>query len=265
MSKRIAFGWYGGKFSHLNTLLPHLPEAKHFVDVFGGSAAVIMNAGPYPIETYNDVDGEVVNFFRILRDNPDELIRRIGLTPYARAEFIAACTHTSTDPIECARMFYVRARMSRSGLAQQKDPARWSYCKAGHTVRRSVSISVSRWLGGVEKLADVATRLQTVQIEQLPALRILDKYDTADTLFYCDPPYMMSTRTGTRECYANEMTDAEHAELLGKLRTVQGKVAVSGYPSERYASALHDWRQVAWGVSSPTSRKQRTECLWMNY
>ncbi len=81
MSKLIAFGWYGGKFNHLNWLLPLLPESTHYCEPFGGSAAVLINKKPSPVETYNDIDGEVVNFFKVLRDRSDELIKAIGLTP----------------------------------------------------------------------------------------------------------------------------------------------------------------------------------------
>ena len=85
--RAIAFGWYGGKFSHLNWLLPLLSECHHYCDPFGGSAAVLINRAPSPVETYNDMDGEVVNFFRVLRDQQDELVEKIALTPFSREEF----------------------------------------------------------------------------------------------------------------------------------------------------------------------------------
>jgi DNA adenine methylase len=85
--KLIAFGWYGGKFSHLNWLLPMLPTCHHYCEPFAGSAAVLLNRPPSPVETYNDIDGEVANFFRVLRDQKDELIEKIGLTPFSREEF----------------------------------------------------------------------------------------------------------------------------------------------------------------------------------
>jgi DNA adenine methylase len=88
--RKIVFGWYGGKFSHLDWLLPLLPECHHYCEPFGGSAAVLLNREPSPVETYNDIDGDVVNFFRVLRDRPDELIRAIALTPFSREEFYKA-------------------------------------------------------------------------------------------------------------------------------------------------------------------------------
>src|ERR1700719_3728506 len=89
--KLIAFGWYGGKFSHLDWLLPLLPDCLHYCEPFAGSGAVLMNREPSPVETYNDIDGEVVNFFRVLRERKDDLIEQIALTPFSREEFAIAC------------------------------------------------------------------------------------------------------------------------------------------------------------------------------
>lgn len=123
--KLIAFGWYGGKFSHLDWLLPLLPHCFHYCEPFAGSGAVLMNRKPSPVETYNDIDGEVVNFFRVLREKKDELIEQIALTPFSREEFSIAC---QLDPgltdIERARRFYVRARQVRTGLAQTASKGR---------------------------------------------------------------------------------------------------------------------------------------------
>ena len=120
-SKRlIAFGWYGGKFSHLDFLAPLIPDdAQHFCDVFGGSAAVLMNVGPFPVETYNDIDSEIVNFFQTLRNQGSKLVKAIGLTPFSREELLQACEPaTGLSRLERARRFYIRARQTRTGLAQ---------------------------------------------------------------------------------------------------------------------------------------------------
>ena len=110
--KKIAFGWYGGKFSHLDFLLPNLPnDATHFCDVFGGSAAVLINREPAPVETYNDLDSELVNFFATLRhaEDGERLIEGISLTPFSREELALACTfEDGLDKVERARRFYVR-------------------------------------------------------------------------------------------------------------------------------------------------------------
>ena len=128
--KLIAFGWYGGKYSHLDWLLPYLPSCHHYCEPFGGSGAVLLNRTPSPVETYNDLDGEVVNFFRVLRECPEELIRQIALTPFSREEFALACEFDpSLSDMERARRFYVRARQVRTGLAQTASLGRWANCK----------------------------------------------------------------------------------------------------------------------------------------
>ncbi|MCH8172646.1 MAG: DNA adenine methylase [Proteobacteria bacterium] len=118
--KKIIFGWYGGKYSHLNWLLPLLPDCHHYCEPFAGSAAVLLNREPSAIETYNDIDGDVANFFRILRKNPKDLKRSLSLTPFSREEFFKSIckSEDAIDDLERARQFYIRARQARTGLAQ---------------------------------------------------------------------------------------------------------------------------------------------------
>src|SRR5213082_3031228 len=108
MGKLIAFGWYGGKYSHLDWLLPLLPQCHHYCEPFGGSAAVLLNREPSPVESYNDIDGEVVNFFSALREHKQDLIDAIMLTPFSRDELTRACREATAnlDPLERARRFY---------------------------------------------------------------------------------------------------------------------------------------------------------------
>src|SRR6185437_7892632 len=191
--KVIAFGWYGGKFSHLEWLLPLLPVCHHYCEAFAGSAAILLNRDPSPVETYNDLDGEVVNFFRVLRDKKERLVEAIGLTPFSREEFARACTlDPKVSDFERARRFYVRARQVRTGLAQTASIGRWANCM--NTSRQGMSGVISRWLGAVEDLPLIATRLLRVQIENRPAADVIKLYDSKDTLFYCDPPYVHETR-----------------------------------------------------------------------
>lgn len=161
--KLIAFGWYGGKFSHLDWLLPQLPDCLHYCEPFAGSGAVLLNREPSPVETYNDIDGEVVNFFKVLREEKEKLIEQIALTPFSREEFGIACELTpNLTNLERARRFYIRARQVRTGLAQTASIGRWANCK--NTSRAGMSGVVSRWLGGVEQLDFIAERLLRVQI-----------------------------------------------------------------------------------------------------
>jgi DNA adenine methylase len=263
--KRIAFGWYGGKYSHLDWLLPLLPECHHYCEPFAGSAAVLMNRNPSPIETYNDVDGEVVNFFRVLREESDDLIRRIGLTPFSREEFYHACgpLPINVAPIERARCFFIRARQVRTGLAQTASLGRWANCK--NTTRAGMSGVVSRWLGSVQSLPEIAERLLRVQIENRPALEVIELYDDKGTLFYCDPPYVHDSR-GDNKAYGYEMTNAEHEALAKRLNRIKGKAAVSGYRCALYDELFDGWRRIDAPVKKTHSvKKPRQESLWINY
>lgn len=271
-NKKIAFGWYGGKYSHLDWLLPLLPEATHYCEPFGGSAAVLMNRQPSPVETYNDIDGEAVNFFRVLRTQKEALIEAIGLTPFAREEFRDAINGTSCplSDLERARRFFIRARQVRTGLAQSASEGRWAHCKL--TSRAGMAGAVSRWLGSVEGLAEVAQRLLRVQIENDSAIQVIKRYDSEETLFYCDPPYVHESRSDTN-AYAYEMSNDEHRELAVVLHGVKGKVAVSGYRCSLMDELYGDWNRVEAPArkahstnTRPDSLKQdRTEVLWMNY
>lgn len=265
MGKLIAFGWYGGKFSHLDWLLPLLPKTRHFCEPFGGSAAVLLNREPSPIETYNDIDGEIVNFFRVLREQKDALIEAIGLTPFSREEFEKAISEPTEklSNLERARRFYIRARQVRTGLAQKASSGRWADCRL--TSRAKMAGAVSRWLGSIEDLPEVAQRLLRVQIENAPAIDVIKRYDSEKTLFYCDPPYPHSSR-GDCNAYRYEMTDDEHRELAYVLHNIKGKAALSGYHCDLADSLYNDWRCVeAPAKNCHSVKKPRREVLWINY
>ena len=263
--KLIAFGWYGGKFSHIDFLAPLFPaDATHFCDVFGGSAAVLLNVGPYPVETYNDLDSDLVNFFETLRGQEPELMKAIGLTPFSREELARACEPAAgLTRLERARRFYVRARQTRTGLAQTSSEGRWAHCVL--TSRAGMAGAVSRWLGSIEGLPEIAQRLQRVQIENAPALDVIARYDTPETLFYLDPPYVHDAR-GDASAYGFEMTNADHEELAGALRDVRGRVVLSGYRTDLYDRLFEGWRR----VDAPerlchSVRKPRQEAAWLNF
>jgi len=265
-AKVIPFGWYGGKFSHLAWLLPLLPKCHHYCEPFAGSGAVLLNRAPSPIETYNDLDGEIVNFFRVLRDEKERLVESIGLTPFSREEFAVAC---KLDPdlsaLERARRFYVRARQVRTGLAQTASLGRWANCK--NTSRAGMSGVISRWLGAIEDLPLIAGRLLRVQIENRPAVQVIALYDSPETLFYCDPPYVHETR-GDSKAYRFEMTNHHHVELSKVLNRVRGMVAISNYQcdlmNELYPPP--EWRKTVCAAKTNHATKgTRVEVLWTNY
>jgi DNA adenine methylase len=265
--KKIVFGWYGGKYSHLEWLLPLLPQCHHYCEPFAGSAAVLLNREPSPVETYNDIDGEVVNFFRVLRDQSDELIRLIALTPFSREEYHKAIDSVNVDlsPLEKARYFYVKARQTRTGLAQTASLGRWANCK--DTSRAGMSGVVSRWLGGVDALADIANRLLRVQIENRPAIDIIRLYDSPGTLFYCDPPYLHATR-GDTKAYGFEMDFIQHQEFAEAVSKCKAKVAVSGYDHPLMDELFEPskWlKTLGQDRTIHSTKGKRQEILWTNF
>jgi DNA adenine methylase len=190
----------------------------------------------------------------------------IGLTPFSREEFALACQlDPSLSPLERARRFYIRARQVRTGLAQTATVGRWANCK--NTSRAGMSGVVSRWLGGVEMLPEIAARLLRVQIENRPAGDVIRLYDSKKTLFYCDPPYVHATR-GDSNAYGYEMTNDEHCALAEVLNATKGMVAVSNYDCD-LMNRLYPaprWRKIVGPSRTNHSTKgKRVEVLWVNY
>lgn len=217
------------------------------------------------METYNDIDGEVANFFRVLRDQKERIIEAIGLTPFSREELSLAVSEPSNgfSDLERARRFFVRARQTRTGLAQTASSGRWATCR--DTSRAGMGGAVSRWLGSVEGLPQVTGRLLRVQIENRPAIEVIKQYDSERTLFYCDPPYPHESR-GDKNAYGYEMHEKEHNELARLLHEVKGLVAISGYHCRLMDEAYDGWRCVEEPTKICHSVKQaRQEVLWMNY
>lgn len=266
-TRRIAFGWYGGKFSHLDWLLPLLPSCHHYCEPFSGSAAVLLNRYPSAVETYNDIDGEVVNFFRVLRDRSDEVVRAISLTPFSREEYHQAIYENTQEisEVERARRFYIRARQTRTGLAQTASLGRWANCK--DTSRAGMSGVVSRWLGGINALDDIAQRLIRVQIENRPAIDLIRLYDSKETLFYCDPPYLHATR-GDSKAYGFEMDESQHRDLAKTLDECLGKVALSGYDHPLMDNLYQSpkwYKTKGLDKTIHSTKSTRQEVLWTNY
>lgn len=284
--KLLPFRWYGGKFSHLDWLLPLLPECETFVEPFGGSGAVLINRDPSNCEVYNDLDVEVTTFLRVLRgdnlheeSNPDicdetqpaRLLRNIALSPFSRAELASAAAIQESDielpPIERARRFFVRAGQTRSGLAQEASAGRWAYCKG--TSRRTMSGAVSRWHGRLAHLYNVSERLGDVEIQNRDAIEVIKEYgNDPDTLIYCDPPYPHATR-GDTNSYGFELDEQKHRELAALLNECEAKVALSSYRSDLYAELYdendHWCRFDTEEKTMHTTKDTRVESLWMNY
>src|SRR5438552_230496 len=251
--------WHGGKSKLAAKIIHHFPNHHTFIEVFGGSAAVLLAKKPSKVEVYNDINRELVNLFQVLRDSTlyRKLRRVLGNTRYARAEFLLA-QQPSHDPVESARRFIVRHRQSRGGLGE-----RWSYCVEDS--RRGMSSAVARWRRGIEQLPSVHERFRHVQIECDDWRKVLARYDGRQTLFYLDPNYIPATRVAGN--YDHELSELDHKELVGRLLAIRGMVVLSGYDHPLYKPLKQaGWTRVDFDVPAYSSdkRTRRTECLWLS-
>jgi DNA adenine methylase len=251
--------WHGSKAKLASTILRYFPEHRTYCEPFGGSAAVLLTKEPSQIEIYNDADRSLVNLFRVVRDSTScaELRRKLDVTPYSRAEFELA-KEKSDDSIEAARRFVVRQRQSRAGLG-----VRWRY--SVRDVEGGIASVVKRWRDGIVGIPAVHKRFQNVQIEAADWRKIIARYDSPTTLFYCDPPYFPGTVT--RGSYHHELSEGDHRELVSRLLSVRGMVILSGCESVAYKPLERaGWERVDFDVRGNGSdkRTRRIESLWLS-
>ena len=238
-------------------VIHHMPAHRVYVEPFGGAASVLMRKPRSYAEVYNDLDGEVVNLFRVLRsDQAERLADLLRMTPFASEEF-SISYENSEDPVERARRTIVKSFMwFGSNAIHRRSGFRSNSNRSGTTPARD-------WVNYPEQLMAAIDRLRGVVILNRDAREVMAAHDGPETLHYVDPPYLPETRDGGAD-YAHEMTEAQHIELLDFLRGLRGRVIVSGYPSEIYDSALHGWRREQRAALADGARK-RTEVLWMNW
>lgn len=255
--------WHGGKFYLCQRIVGLLPPHHTYVEPFGGAASVLLNKQPSMVEVYNDLDQRITRLFRVLRDNGTELQRRLALTPYSEVEFHNA-TEAATDEIEQARRDFVRWRLSLGGRGD-------SFSFTLHRVRRQMADVVSGYLSTIdEQLPLIVERLRTVEIVCRPAIDVIRMWDSEQTIFYCDPPYLPSTRhESSRSVYGCEMTEGEHRKLATALRGCVGKVVLSGYPSDLYKELYADWRVTSFDIANHAAggrtKARMQETIWMNW
>lgn len=262
MIKHPAIRYHGAKFRLAPWIIQHMPAHTCYVEPFGGAAGVLLQKPRSYAEVYNDLDGEVVNLFRVLRDPASNQSLRDAcmLTPYSRDEFCAAKEHTD-EPVERARRMVVRACMgfgSAAGIGGQsgfRSDSKRKYATASHL-----------WERYPENLAALCLRLQGVIIENKDAIQVMRAHDAETTLHYIDPPYIAETRVQGNRYYNHEMTTEGHEQLLAVSTCLAGLVMISGYDSELYNDILTGWRKVTKGsrISAGRGTKVRTECLWIS-
>ena len=261
----VAFRYYGGKYYQLRWLLSLLPKCHHFCEPFCGAASVVLNREPSKVETINDANGDIANFFRVLRDNSDQLIGRLQLTPYARDAFVDAINYDGDDPIERARCFYIIIHFGYSSRIINVRECDWGYVKKKPGGRYPPLNTIR----AVDKLPDIVNRLRYIQIDNRPAVDVIKRNDAVGTLFYCDPPYVQDT------CDANfgdySMDDKDHRQLAKVLHNVKGQVAISGHQCGLYDELYGDWQRhdkdcyVTAGNKAKMTSRRRVDSLWTNY
>lgn len=269
--------WFGGKGLMVSRLLPLVPPHRQYVEVFGGGASMLFAKTPAPVETYNDLDEGLVNFYRVLRD-PEMFGRfyhHVTLTPYSRNEYAVslAALDAASDPIDRAYHWYVVCRFSFGGHFGQ------SFGTTIDTSTRGMASRCSSWLSILEMLPSLHERMMRVQIESQPFDTILSRYDTPGTFAYLDPPYILATRSSGG--YAHEMSDDDHRRLVARLLDYPAMVMLSGYRHAIYAPLeAAGWQRQDFhtacmcagrtrasglrGAGSALGKHPRVESVWRN-
>ncbi len=235
------------------------------MEPFGGGGSILLRKERSYAEVYNDLDGEIVNLFRMARDRGDELCRLVELTPFAREEY-SICRQPAEEPMERARRLLVAAHMGLGGNTATRASSRSGKPQTGfrsNTSRRG-TIPAMDWARFPGPLAAVINRLRGVVIEQKDAAALILQHDGPETLFYVDPPYLPETRDDARADYRHELTAEDHVRLAEVLRGCAGKVVLSGYASPAYEDLYHGWHRVESPALADGGRP-RTEVLWMNF
>jgi len=256
------FPYFGGKQTLASRIAQLLPTAQHYVEPFAGSLAVLLAKPRSPMETVNDLDGDLMLFWRILRDRPQDLARVCALTPHSRAEHETSFHRPDElDELERARRVWVRLTQGRSGQLRRTG---WRHYADPHG-----GSGMPDYLAGyVARLLPAASRLASVSLECRPAHDLIVKYGRyTNVLLYVDPPYLGSTRIWGNQ-YQHEMrTDDEHRELAAALRAARAHVVLSGYDSALYAELFGDWHSVRLAAFTGNARRgeqDRIEALWSN-
>jgi len=257
---------YGGKAylaQKIRSLFP--PHTRYCEPYFGSGAVLFTGDGDGVAEFANDLDRELTNFWMVLRDTPDRMLRKLWATPLGRWFFEEAAENLkSDDRLQRATAFFIRNRQSRQGLG--KD-----YCTPTSRLRRGMNEQVSAWLSAVDGLPEFHQRLRRVEIRCQDALDFIRELDSPETLFYCDPPYLHETRASVGEYGGLEMSAEDHEKLLHYLHRIRGKFVLSGYRSELYDrfAAVAGWRRVDFEIDNKASnakeKPRKIESLWMNY
>jgi DNA adenine methylase len=266
--ERPVFMYLGSKWRIAPWIISHFPAHDFYIEPFGGSAAVLLRKSPAPMgEVYNDKYGRALNVFRVLRDPQlaRRLMRMLRFTPYSHEEFLAARVEADGIVEDARRMLVAGLQgFGSTTAAGGKKQAGWrrdTRIDDGRNKRNTPSI----WLDTWRHVTEWADRLRGVYLENEEAVDVIRRWDSQRALFYCDPPYVHTTRPSTAgRGYCHEMSDDQHRELSGVLRACKGMVVLSGYDCPLYRELYSDWTCAQKAARANNSREPRMETLWLN-
>lgn len=255
LPKRPVVRYHGGKWRLAPWIIEQMPEHRVYVEPFGGGGSVLIRKQRSYAEVYNDLDGEIVNLFRVLRDQGQKLREALHLTPFSRSEFVESYEPTE-DVVEQARRTVVRSFM---GFGSNSHHRATGFRANAH---RANTTPAHDWMNYPEALPAIIERLRGVVIEQKNAVEIMAYHDAPTTLHYVDPPYVTTTRDRGTD-YNFEMNDADHRNLSEALQSLKGMVILSGYDSPLYAELYAGWQRIE-RKALADGAKERTEVLWLH-
>lgn len=253
--RRPALKFFGSKWQLAPWIISNFPPHEHYIEPCFGGGNVLLRKQPVKLETINDIDNRIVNFFTMLRDYPEDLIRQINLTPWAEIEYHRAKEESGND-LEDARRYFVACWMSINGgpmwtgwRSQARAEGRWSI----------IPNDLSR-----HDLEFVASRLKNVQITNRDAIEVIERFGhDPDGLIYFDPPYLKETRTMKTGYGANEVDIQFHRDAASALSRCKAKVVISGFNSDLYNNLYRGWIRIDKEGAFASSNKRRVESLWI--
>lgn len=254
---KAIFKYPGSKWSIAKWIISFFPEHHSYLEPFFGSGAVLFSKQRSNIETVNDLDGNVVNLFEWIRKDPERLAHEIYYTPYSRKVFDDAYVSEPKDSFEKAVNFYIRLNMGH-GFRTTGEKVGWKNDVQG----RERAYAALDWCKIPEKIMEAAERLRGVQIENRPAVEVIQRFNSPEVLVYLDPPYVLGTRHGKQ--YKYEMDDADQNDLLDVVLAHKGPVILSGYDNALYNDRLRNWHREETACYSQVCSKKK-EILWMNF
>lgn len=252
---KTVLNYPGSKQMIKDWILSYIPKHTVYVEPYFGSGSIFFDKDRAKIEVINDIDQDIYNYFKVIRDKPNEIIEQIMFTPFSIEEYHnSRIINENDNDIEKARKFAIRCYFGIGNSAVYKSGFRRSKSATS-------SNKAKTWSMLPEQLQEATEKLKFAIIENDEAINIIKKYDNEDVFIYCDPPYVLSTRK--EHLYNYDMTDEQHMELLEVLKNHKGKILLSGYDNDLYNTVLKGWHKET--IVTNSERGRRVECLWMNY